>query len=407
MTRDERGKGSSSALRMKKIGLYLEVEPHFGGTFQINQTMLDALASLPSERFSVVVGYTSERWLPYLQDHSVPSVRIPRGLWGRAIGLGWTLLGLPMGLWRTITPHFHPTARALLREDCDLWIFPSYDLRSYQFPVPALVSIHDLMFRYEKRFPESASWWSYLNKERINKNNCRWSKGVLVDSELGRQQMVDSYGISPDRVHALPFIAPRYMHTTEVRPDFDTHYQLPAKYIFYPAQFWWHKNHKQLIEAIARLKRELPDLKLVLSGGRQNAYDAVVKQVQELGLSDDVIFSGYVPDADMPEFYRRARAMVMPTYYGPTNIPPLEAFTVACPVAISGLYGMPEQAGGAALHFNPDSVEEIASCIRRLWTDDQLCLELAQKGKDRAASWGQEHFNARFKQIIETVAGES
>jgi hypothetical protein len=85
----------------------------------------------------------------------------------------------------------------------------------------------------------------------------------------------------------------------------------------------------------------------------------------------------------------------------------LEAFTVACPVAISGLYGMPEQAGGAALHFNPDSVEEIASCIRRLWTDDHLCLELAEKGKDRAASWGQEQFNARFKQIIETVAGES
>lgn len=388
---------------MKKIGLYLEAEPHFGGTFQINQTMLDALAALPSDRFSVVVGYTSERWLPYLQDHDVRAIPIPRGSWQRAIGLGWTLLGLPMGLWRAITPLFHPMTKALLRESCDLWMFPSYDLRSYQFPVPALVSIHDLMFRYEKRFPESASRWSYLNKERINQNNCRWSTGILVDSELGRQQMIESYDIPASRVHALPFIAPRYMHLTEVRTDFDEHYRLPAKYIFYPAQFWWHKNHKKLIEAIARLKSELPDLKLVLSGGRQNAYDSVVKLVQDLSLADDVLFSGYVPDADMPEFYRRARAMIMPTYYGPTNIPPLEAFTVGCPVAISGTYGMPEQAGGAALHFNPDSVQEIADCIRRLWTDDRLCAELAEKGKAREASWGQTQFNERFRQIIEAA----
>jgi glycosyltransferase involved in cell wall biosynthesis len=188
-----------------------------------------------------------------------------------------------------------------------------------------------------------------------------------------------------------------------VRPDFDDHYRLPGKYIFYPAQFWWHKNHGKLLEAIARLKGELPDLKLVLSGGRQNAYDAVVKQVQDLDLGDDVVFAGYVPDADMPEFYRRARAMVMPTYYGPTNVPPLEAFAVGCPVAISGTYGMPEQAGGAALHFDPDSAEEIAGCIRRLWTDDRLCAELAEKGKRRGAIWGQAQFNERFRQIVEAA----
>ncbi|MCP3175631.1 glycosyltransferase family 4 protein [Desulfuromonas sp. KJ2020] len=385
---------------MKKIGLYLEVEPHFGGTFQIAQSMLEALIALPSDRFSVVVGYASEQWLPHLEKYEVASVPIPLGKWGRAAGLGWTLMGLPMGLWRQMTPHFHPVARALLKEGCDLWIFPSYDQRSYQYPVSALVSIHDLMYRYERRFPESGSWWNFYNKDRINRNNCRWSTGILVDSELGRQQMVEAYDIAPDRVHPLPFIAPSYMHSTRVRPDFDEQYRLPDKYIFYPAQFWWHKNHSNLLKAVASLKSELPDLKVVLSGGRQNAYEAIIKLVHELGLEGDVIFAGYVSEEDMPEFYRRARAMVMPTYYGPTNVPPLEAFSVGCPVAISGLYGMPEQAAGAALHFNPDSTTEIAECIRRLWTDDSLCRELSEKGKRRIASWGQKHFNTRFKEII-------
>jgi len=389
---------------MKKIGLYLEVEPHFGGTFQINQSMLDALAALPQDQYIVVVACVSEHWLPFLRPYpQVKTVTVKRGTIARAIGLAWTVCCLPMGLWRRLTPLCHPVAKALLEEGCDLWIFPSYDLRSYQYPLPSLVSIHDLMYRYEKRFPESSSGWAYWNRERINLNNCRWSTGILVDSELGRQQLMDSYAIPSDRVHALPFIAPRYMLDTRVRADFDKSYSLPPKYIFYPAQFWWHKNHRHLIKAVARLKQELPDLKLVLSGGRQNAYETVVKQVHQLGLGDDVLFLGYVPDADMPELYRRARALVMPTYYGPTNVPPLEAFTVGCPVAISGIYAMPEQAGGAALHFDPDKPEEIAACIKRLWTDDSLCRDLAAKGKQRIEQWGQEQFNTRFRDIIKTL----
>lgn len=388
---------------MKKIGLFLESKPSGGGTFQYNQIMLDAVAALPADRFSVVVGYTSELWREYLQDYHLRTVQIPLGFWGRALGLGWTLLGLPMGLWRRLSPLFHPMARALLQEHCDLWIFPAHDLRSYQFPVPALVSIHDLMFRYERRFPESASGWEFLNRERSCRNICRWSEGVLVDSTTGRQQMHESYGLEPERIHPLPYIAPRYMQSGETPPDFDARYRLPAKFIFYPAQFWEHKNHQRLIRAVSLLKEELPDLKLVLSGSPQNAYQEVKALVRELGLHDDVMFLGYVPDADMPGIYRRARALVMPTFYGPTNIPPLEAFVAGCPVAISGIYGMPEQAGDAALFFNPESVEEIADCIRRLWTDDALCAALVENGKKRTAAWGQKEFNERLREIVTRI----
>jgi len=389
----------------RKIGLLLESRPSGGGTFQYNQIMIDAVAALPVDRYSAVIGYASELWLEYLKDHDIKLAPVVRGFWGRALGLGWTLLGLPMGFWRRLCPLFHPMAKALLREKCDLWIFPAHDLRSYQFPVPSLVSIHDLMFRYERRFPESASGWEYLNRERSCRNICRWSEGVLVDSEIGRKQMAESYGMPVERIHVLPYIAPRYMHSVQIPARFDEHYRLPAKFVFYPAQFWEHKNHKSLITAIRMLKDALPDLKLVLSGARQNAYDSVVALVQELNLTGDVVFLGYVPDEDMPELYRRARALVMPSYYGPTNIPPLEAFVAGCPVAISGIYAMPEQVGDAALLFDPDSEEDIAACIQRLWTDDRLCADLAEKGKDKAAAWGQEQFNERFREIVEKVLG--
>jgi len=93
----------------------------------------------------------------------------------------------------------------------------------------------------------------------------------------------------------------------------------------------------------------------------------------------------------------------MPTFYGPTNIPPLEAFAVGCPVATSGIYGMPEQVGDAALLFNPESVGEIADCIRKLWQDDRLCADLVERGKGRVARWGQPQFNGRLREIVEKI----
>jgi len=387
----------------KKIGLFLDYDPSDGGTFQYAQTMIDAMAALPDDRFSVVFGYTSDVWLSYLTPHEVRRVFIPSGFIGRALSQGWLRLGLPMAPWRRICRFFHPIARAVLNEQCDLWIFPSPTAKSFQIAVPALVSIHDLMHRYERRFPESASGSEYASRERNYANICRWAQGVLVDSETGRRHVHESYGIPPERIHILPYRAPDYIRTAQTPPDFDSRYRLPEKYIFYPAQFWEHKNHRNLIEAIYTLKAEIPDLKLVLSGSPKNAYEQVVTLVHHHNLDDDVLFLGYVPDGDMPELYRRARALVMPTFYGPTNIPPLEAFEVGCPVAISGIYGMPGQAGDAALLFDPESVEEIAGCIRKLWFDDDLCKNLAARGKMRAESWGRAQFNGQLCSIVEQV----
>ena len=82
----------------------------------------------------------------------------------------------------------------------------------------------------------------------------------------------------------------------------------------------------------------------------------------------------------------------MPTLFGPTNIPQLEAFVLHCPVATSRIYAIPEQVGDAALIFDPLNVEEIAHCIERLWVDDELCQELINKGQKKAEAWGQQEF---------------
>ena len=95
--------------------------------------------------------------------------------------------------------------------------------------------------------------------------------------------------------------------------------------------------------------------------------------------------------------------MMMPTFFGPTNIPPLEAFVTRCPAAVSDIYGMREQLGDAALFFDPHSDQEIASVMKRLWLEDELCATLSTRGREQAQKWGQAQFNDRLRRILKEI----
>ncbi|HJV35779.1 glycosyltransferase family 1 protein [Geomonas sp.] len=385
---------------MKRIGVLLAIEPTWGGAFQYDQAILDALAGLPTDRYEVVVGYAHRSWLPYLERYRFKNVPIPLGYWdwGRVLGqlLHYSCIGT--GVWRAVAPILHPTARALVREGCDLWIFPSQDPWSYLTPVPALATIHDLMHRYERRFPEVGNPKEFSWREWHYRNTCRWCRGVLVDSSIGKQHVVESYGLAASRVHVLPFIAPGYLEEDGGGDAYP--FPLPEKFLFYPAQFWAHKNHEGLIRAIASLKPRFPEIKLVLAGAKKRGYAQLSALVGRLGLTEDVLFLGYVPDSQMMDLYKRARGMIMASFCGPTNIPPLEAMKTGCPAAVSDVYGMPEQTRGAALLFDPASVESMASAMASLWEDDALCRELAERGMRVSAEWTKEHFNDRLAGIL-------
>lgn len=388
---------------MKKIGLYLDSKPSSGGAFQYGLAMLDAVVTLPSREYEVLITYSSSFWKETLKRYDVESCNIPLNFYERNIVLWWRRLGLSTNLWRNIGKNIHPFTRRFMQQVRDLWIFPSQDIWSYRLPVPALCTIHDLMHRYEKRFPEVSAYGRYERREAHYRDICKWSVGILVDSNVGKQQVVESYEVQPEKVHVLPYVPPKYIYENSKTSDFNEFCLLPRKFIFYPAQFWSHKNHHNLIKAVQALKSKLPDLKLVFVGAKKNSYNAILKLVCKLGLKDSILFLGYVPDKYMVGIYRRARAMVMPTFFGPTNVPPLEAFAVGCPVAVSNIYGMPEQVGDAALLFDPNRVDEIATTIFRLWTDDKLCQQLSDIGKKRSSAWSQHEFNEQLLSIIRFV----
>lgn len=387
----------------KKIGLFLSTEPHGGGKYQYTQSMLHAVESLPADKYSIVVAFTSSAWERRIAHVRGKKLYVPDGFCRWFFDRVWRNSRLPISLWHKISPSFYSLSRRLIREKCDLWIFPAEDTVTYQIDVPALCTIYDLMHRYESRFPEVGAYGRARRRDRHYREICKYAKGILVDSTIGKQHLMESYGVSENMVHELPYVAPPYMYSCQEDEAFDSRYQLPSKFIFYPAQFWEHKNHKRLVEAVARLKPKHPDIRLVLVGSKKNAYQSVVQLTENLGLNEQIVFLGYVPDEDMSGIYRRARALIMPTFFGPTNIPPLEALCTGCPVAVSDIYGMPEQVGDAALLFDPSSTEQIAHSIEMLWCGDALCDDLRSKGLRQAHLWKQEQFDERLENIISNV----
>ncbi len=373
--------------------------PFEGGAFQYSQTILEAVSALPRDRFDVLVAFTNDSWNRLLKNYELQVLQVSLGIW--KFFPGKRLSGyLPMTIWRGTCPYFHSPARILRAQQCDLWIFPAQDIHSYLLPLPALSTIHDLMHRYEPHFPEVTAKGEYDKRERHYRTMCRWAKGIVVDSEIGRKQVSESYNIKPQVIHVLPFVAPANSLRASASCLSDEIRYLPRKFILYPAQFWQHKNHRILIIALALLRKKIPDLHLVFTGTQKNGYSLLQSLIYNLNVKQNITFSGYVSDQDMTGIYRRARAMMMPTFFGPTNIPPLEAMAHGCPTAVSDVYGMRDQLGHAALYFNPHSAQDVARIMEQLWCDDSLCEEMSHRGFLHHSQWNQKHFNERLLHIL-------
>jgi glycosyltransferase involved in cell wall biosynthesis len=284
---------------------------------------------------------------------------------------------------------------------------------SFECGIPYVIVVHDLQHRLHPEFPEVSADGEWERREYSYRNGVRYATLLVADSESGKDDILDfyrPYGVTPDRIKILPFLPACYLSVdvaASERQRIRQCYQLPERYLFYPAQFWAHKNHARIVEAIGLLRQKHGlEVPLVLCGSyslkiREDVFREVMSRVQQLGLVKQIVYLGYVPEGDMSGLYGGATALIMPTFFGPTNIPPLEAWAFGCPVITSDIRGIREQTGDAALLVDPRSVEAIAAGILRLWTNPRLCHELIVRGRARLAEYGPDDYRQRLRAIVD------
>jgi glycosyltransferase involved in cell wall biosynthesis len=269
-----------------------------------------------------------------------------------------------------------------------LWSLGHYMHQAFDFPY--ITPVLDMQHRIQPWFPEVSHGREWQHREDYFQDYLRRAAYVLTGTEEGRREIEHFYGVAPERIRVLPLATPRFALEGAA---LDVEGRLAALglkpgYLFYPAQFWPHKNHANLLHALRLLHDEygLP-YELVLAGSDHGNEAYVRKVAAELRLERHVRFLGFVPQEDLVALYRGADALAYVTFFGPDNLPPLEAFALGCPVVASEVPGAREQLGPAALLVRGDSPRGIAEGIKRLREDAGLRESLREQGRRRAASW--------------------
>lgn len=375
---------------MKKVAIVLDVYPQCGGEYQYAKLIAECLRDFKNFNFKLIAFCTNDHWVSWCKNNHIEYFCVSWKMGSPVRSLKYPIYSRIRSMYMT------DVGRIIRKENINILFMTSQLMNTPNLNVKVITPVHDLMHRYESNFPEVQC--NYERRESIFKCQAKYANVILTDSQLGRRQFIESYldnSNNAPRVVSLPFVVPEH-----IRQMKEEYISVPDKYVFYPAQFWKHKNHLNLVKAIQILRDDIPDIHLVLVGSEKNNYELIDQYISDHKLKDHVTIMGFVSDENITYLYKHAVGLVMPSYFGPTNIPPLEAMALGCPVAVSNKYAMPEQVGKAGLLFDPDSPEEIADCIRRLWTDDKLRQSMIESGYKQIESWTKDDFKKVVADLI-------
>lgn len=267
--------------------------------------------------------------------------------------------------------------------------------------IPYITTVWDLAHRYFPFFPEvSTEGWLWHEREGYYWAMLPRASFILTGSRQGAREIETCYGIPAERIRTIPMPAPRMSPSRARIPDV-----IKRPYLFYPAQFWAHKNHVRAIKALAVARRDYGlDLDLVFVGADHGNEAHVRACVAAEGLADHVHFLGFVERDVVDALYRGAAALLYLSFFGPDNIPPLEAIECGCPVVVSDHPGHREQLQDAAVFVDPLDERAVAKGVADLLADGNAKARLSAAGKALIETRRPEDYVAAVSRIFNEFA---
>lgn len=254
-------------------------------------------------------------------------------------------------------------------------------------PCPVVVSIHDLSFEH---LPQTFKKRSRTQLRLTVRRSARKASQVVALSEHARSDILDTYGLEPEKVSVIPLAPPPHFGPVTDQGELQRvrqTYDIDSDYILSVGSIQPRKNLSRLIAAYSSLRRARPEgklPKLVLVGKCAWLYDELLRTIKELEVCNSVILTGYVPEADLPALYSGALCFVYPSYFEGFGLPPLEAMKCGAAVIVGNRTSLPEVVGDAGLMVDPFDVDDIAMAIEKVISDSNLRSQLRVKGLERA-----------------------
>ena len=366
-----------------KVGVFIEgFSPDEGGGHTIQFEILQSLVELAGESrhtFSVICRNPND--LAHLfKSSSIEAISFPGSIVHRVV----TTANQGLTAWRNRRKRQTILDDLVKRNGIDFVWFLGAEAIQVDSPYSAVV--WDLQHRLQPWFPEVSAAGKWEQRERFVDRFLRRATVVIVGTRAGREELERFYDVPAERTLILPHPTPRFALQEPVGNDHEVLARrgLRPGYLFYPAQFWPHKNHANLLFALTRLRESDVRLEMVFVGSDKRNEPYLRSLVESLDLSQQVHFLGFVPQSELPALYRNALALTYLSFFGPENLPPLEAFGLGCPVIAANVAGSNEQLGDAAVLVDPGDVDQIVSAVKALRDDPELSKTLVGRGRERA-----------------------
>ena len=281
--------------------------------------------------------------------------------------------------------------------------------------LPSVYCPHDLQHIY---YPENFSPEVHSAREvnyRLFSSN---ADRVVVHSESTKQDIEEFYGLDQDKIKVIP-------HSSYIRhvPDLsreDTaellqrHDLTHGNYFLYPSNFWPHKNHRLILQAMAALSKDgARPPRMVFTGPRKatgvhrNTQKMIERFGQEFNLADHITQTGFLDHTEIKAMFRSARGVIIPSKFEGFGIPVVDAFEAGVPVMVADASCLPEVMGDAGMLFDADKPADLAEKMMRLWRDDVLHRDLVKAGQERKSQFDPKVIGQKYIDLWESIVNRS
>ena len=297
---------------------------------------------------------------------------------------------------------FSSIEKRLAKDQIDLVYFLGPNLVSHGLSnIPYIFTFWDAGHLDILEFPEVSYNGQFNTREFNFTRSLKKSYKVIVDLEWGKQNIIKKYNLDEKRIEVLKFLPNIRINKAETPVRIKEKYKLKNDYIFYPANFWAHKNHMYILKAIKILREKKHiDIDVIFSGSDQGNLEYILNKAKEFKINDLIHYIGFVPNEEMPSLYKQSLSLVMPTYLGPTNIPPLEAFAYETPVCYSDMPFFREQVGDSVFFMDLRDSSSLVKNILTIQNDKQIVKEKKEKGLQVLKNWNEEVFYKKLLNIF-------
>jgi len=350
-----------------------------GGKSGISQYIINILrefAALGDRPDFEVIVYEDEKELFVPDPNNMSTICFGDSLRSPVTNIKWHQMSLP---------------KLCRQQKYDVLFLPAGNRRlPMSLPCPSVGTVHDFSSIHVAGKYDPARMF-YI--KRVLPFLIRRLTRVLTVSESSKKDIVAYAGVPGKYVTVTPLAADNQVYFPRDRAEcikrIGPKYNIRKPYILYISRIEHPgKNHAGLVRAFSILK-ETEDIphQLVLAGSDWGRAEEVHRAAEESAYTDDIVFTGFAPNDDLPDLYCGAELFVFPSLYEGFGLPVLEAMTCGVPVACSNISSIPEVIGETGILFDPYDDEAIADAMRRFLTDPGLLNDCRERGLARAKDY--------------------